>query len=220
MAGGDQAIREPWRMALAHLLDAGVTCPAFIARIPAMHLRMAETMLRRGINSPLTSSAGRLFDAVASLAGLRDRVSHEGQAAMELEWLASSHASAPPFSFSVEEASVGSRPPLAFGPLVIDTRPLITEVVADVRTGAGSLIARRFHATMVEVVVSICGRLREASGCEAVVLSGGVFLNALLTDEVTVRLEAEGFRVYRHRLVPPGDGGLCLGQLAVAAWSY
>jgi hydrogenase maturation protein HypF len=80
-----------------------------------------------------------------------------------------------------------------------------------------ALIARRFHSSMVEMIATVCGRLRQTNGLSPVVLSGGVFLNALLTTEVVERLDSDGFRVYRHRLVPPGDGGLSLGQLAVAA---
>ena len=95
-------------------------------------------------------------------------------------------------------------------------RPMIAEVAEDVRRGAAAAsIARRFHSTMVDAIARVCDRLRAETGLDAVVLSGGVFLNALLTAEATARLEGEGFRVYRHRQVPPNDGGLCLGQLAV-----
>src|SRR5205085_2634836 len=104
--------------------------------------------------------------------------------------------------------------------LLIDTRPLIRAVAEEAtRKVDAALIARRFHSTLVEVITQVCNRLREATGLGAVVLSGGVFLNALLTAEVSSRLRQNGFRVYRHRLVPPGDGGLSLGQLAVAAAS-
>ncbi len=97
-------------------------------------------------------------------------------------------------------------------------RPMIVEVAGEVRRGeAPAAIARRFHSTIVEVIARVCGRLRAETGLDAVVLSGGVFLNALLTAEADARLAGDGFRVYRHRLVPPNDGGLSLGQLAVAA---
>ncbi len=103
-------------------------------------------------------------------------------------------------------------------PLVIDTRPLIAEVAAEARRGcAAGLIGRRFHSTLVEIVAQVCARLAAASGLATVALSGGVFLNALLTGELVARLQRDGFRVYRHRRVPPSDGGLSLGQLAIAA---
>ncbi len=209
LPGGDRAVREPWRMAVAHLRDAGTELDALRARLLPVELRTVERMLECGLNAPPTSSAGRLFDAVASLAGVRDRVSYEGQAAIELEWLATEIApdGAYPFDLGGE-------------PLVVDTRPLIRAVAADMARGVGPpLVARRFHSTLVDIIAAVCGRLRAGAGIGAVTLSGGVFLNALLTQEVGERLAADGFRVYRHRLVPPNDGGLSLGQLAVAAAS-
>jgi hydrogenase maturation protein HypF len=207
MPGGEQAIREPWRMALAHLLDAGWAGPDRL-RTSVAERRVVRTMLDRGLNSPPTSSAGRLFDAVAALAGVRDRVSFEGQAAIELEGLAADTATAGGYPFA-----------LSAGPAcVVDTRPLIRAVAEDAAAGVTApVIARRFHTSMVEIITAVCDRIRADTGLGEVVLSGGVFLNALLTAEVCTRLEEVGFRVSRHRLVPPGDGGLSLGQLAVAA---
>ncbi len=154
--------------------------------------------------------AGRLFDAVAALAGVRDRVSCEGQAAVELEWLAGAAAPDGAYPFDLDQ------PP--DGPLVVDTRPLIRAVAGEAARGVGAaLIARRFHSAVVELIGGVGGRPRRATAIDAVALSGGVFLNALLTAEVSTRLRGDGFRVYRHRLVPPNDGGLSLGQLAVTA---
>jgi hydrogenase maturation protein HypF len=215
MPGGDRAIREPWRMALAHLLDAQLEDSPLAARLSPVERATVKTMLERRFNAPLTSSAGRLFDAVASLAGVRDRVSYEGQAAVELEWLASSTAPADAYPYLIQQAE---SPAGVDPPLVVDTRPLIAAVAGEASRGAeAGLIARRFHCTLVEVIAVVCGKLREETGLGAVVLSGGVFLNALLTEEVSTRLGTEGFQVYRHTLVPPNDGGLSLGQLAVAA---
>ncbi len=215
MPGGDAAIREPWRMALAHLLDAAATVARLESRIPALALRAARTILERRFNTPWTSSAGRLFDAVASLAEVRDRVSFEGQAAVELEWRAGETAANGDYPFDVEET--GSDDP-AGATLVVDTRPLIRAIAADAaRGGETDRIASRFHSTMAGLIATVCDRLRRATGLSAVVLSGGVFLNARLTREATGRLSALGFRVYNHRLVPPNDGGLSLGQLAIAA---
>lgn len=212
MPGGEKAIREPWRMALAHLADAGIELPSLKARLLPTEAATVEQMLARRFNTSPTSSAGRLFDAVASLADVRDRVSYEGQAAVELEWLASRATSPGPYPFLIETS------PGATAPLIIDTRPLIRAVVEDVqRTVSPEIIARRFHATVVAIIADICGRLRASSGLDRVVLSGGVFLNALLTSEVTARLAKDRFHVYRHCRVPPNDGGLSLGQLAIAA---
>ena len=130
MPGGDQAIREPWRMAVAHLADAGADCAALKARILPVELRLIEKMLQRRFNCPWTSSVGRLFDAVASLVGVRDRVSYEGQAAVELEWLAEKEPADGVYPFDL----VGD------APLVIDARPLIRAAATDVERGMKSSV--------------------------------------------------------------------------------
>ncbi len=214
MPGGEQAVRQPWRMALAHLVDAQSGPVLLERRIPADSLRAAMQMIESRFNTPMTSSAGRLFDAVAAMVDVRDRVSYEGQAAMELEWLATGAAVNGVYPFELGEGLLGE------GMLggVVDTRPIIRAVARDVEQGLGpSRIARRFHSTMVEIIAAVCARIRQARGLDTVVLSGGVFMNALLTAEVEQRLRDDGWRVYRHRLVPTNDGGLSLGQLAIAA---
>jgi hydrogenase maturation protein HypF len=225
MPGGERAIREPWRMAIAHLMDAGGHDAPMKARLLRTELQTIERMLQRRFRTPLTSSAGRLFDAVASLAGVADRVSYEGQAAVQLEWLASQVAPDGSYPFEIidseaptdndsNDSPVGTRRTT----MTIDTRPLIAAIAEEAcRKVDAALIARRFHSTLVEVIAQVCRHIREATELGAVVLSGGVFLNALLTSEVSTRLGEEGFQVYRHRLVPPNDGGLSLGQLAIAA---
>jgi hydrogenase maturation protein HypF len=212
LPGGDRAIREPWRMALAHLFDAQVEFSPLKNRVSPVEWRTVERMLERNLNTPRTSSAGRLFDAVAALAGIRDRVSYEGQAAVELEGLATTTALDGAYSFALDPPAVADEP------LVVDARPLVRAVAEEARKGVpAAFIARRFHTTLVDLIAAVCGRLRRETGIDAVALSGGVFLNALLTSEVYSKLAADGFRVYRHRLVPPNDGGLSLGQLAIAA---
>jgi hydrogenase maturation protein HypF len=208
MPGGDQAVREPWRMALAHAAAAGGAVPGLEGRIDRPSWHIVSQMVQRGLRTPPTSSMGRLFDAVAALAGVRDRVRFEGQAAIELEWLAGECEpdTGYPFDLTGEE------------PIQIDPRPLIRAVIQDIDKGiAVSRIARRFHTTVVNMIVAVCKKIRQRTGLDTVVLSGGVFHNVLLTRESCTQLETEGFRVYRHEKVPPGDGGLCLGQLAVAA---
>lgn len=208
MPGGERAIREPWRMALAHLRQAGLdaaTTPLG-ARLSPGARRTIARMLERGVNAPPTSSVGRLFDAVAALAGVCDRASFEGQAAVRLEALASTRP--PDGGYPFEVAGDGA----------IDAAPLVRAVVRDVAAGtAPAVVARRFHTAVVELVVEVCRRLRAEAGPTAVVLTGGVFVNAILAEESAGRLTADGFRVHAHRRVPPNDGGLSLGQLAIAA---
>ncbi len=212
MPGGDQAIREPWRMAVAYLVDAGKTVEPLRNHVPKTELAALRRMIERRLNAPDTSSMGRLFDAVAALAGVRNRVQYEGQAAIELEWRA--RRSRDGAVYPVEFLSAGNRN----SPLIVDTRPLIGAILEEVGRGVdANVIARRFHSTVIEIVVRVCTLLRVQSGLDAVVLSGGVFQNALLTEGVLARLNLEGFRVYRHQRVPPGDGGLSLGQLAISA---
>jgi hydrogenase maturation protein HypF len=213
MPGGDQAIRQPWRMALSHLVDAGEGLDLLRPRVQPLALQTVERMLHRRLHTPMTSSMGRLFDAVAALAGVRDTVSYEGQAAMELEWLATTVPPEGAYPLALEAAEEGGAPKW-----IIDTRPLIRAVAQHAAQAVPArTIARRFHSTLVELVGMVCAKLRGATGIETVVLSGGVFLNALFTSEVSERLRRDGLRTYRHRLVPPNDGGLSLGQLAVAA---
>jgi hydrogenase maturation protein HypF len=205
LPGGDKATREPWRMAVAYLWDAGEGPDLLAGRVEPRALDTALAMIGRRLNSPVTSSAGRLFDAVAALIGLRTAVSYEGQAAGELEGLATGRSPRGAYPFGFDGTHV-------------DTRPLIAALVADIRSGTvRTILARRFHCTVVEIIAATCGRLRDEMRVNAVALSGGVFLNAIVLAESSDRLVRDGFQVYRHRQVPPGDGGLCLGQLVIAA---
>lgn len=209
MPGGEKAIREPWRMALAQLRDARTSLPAWEHALEDAPVSMVERLLERPVACPITSSMGRLFDAVASLVGLARHVSHEGQAAMQLEWLAEGAAEVGQYPFDLVEGE---------GTLVIDTRPLIAAVAHDIQQKVDpAIVARRFHDGIARMVADVCRRLRESTGHNTVVLTGGVFQNALLTRACVSRLQAAGFCVLRHQRVPPGDGGLALGQLAVAA---
>lgn len=223
MSGGAQAIRQPWRMAVAHLLDAGIP-PAFPRELAVTpnEIETIERMLACGFNSPQTSSMGRLFDTVAALIGLKSEVSFEGQAAMQLEALATatlaSCTSAETDKLRAQQYPVEIACSSAETAWQIDTRSLIRAIASDMHHGREpGQVAVQFHHWVVEMVATMCERLRRQTQLAAVVLSGGVFLNALLTTALMKRLEELGFRVYRHRVVPPGDGGLCLGQLAIAA---
>jgi hydrogenase maturation protein HypF len=214
MPGGERAVREPWRMALAHVLDAKLPPDLIGDHVDDRALATVGRMIKRRVNAPLTSSIGRLFDAVAALAGIRQNVSYEGQAAIELEWRASESDPDGSYPFDLV-ADEGNSAKAAFQ---IDTRPLIAALTKDVHNKlCCNRIARRFHSTVVEIIVQTCRRIREQSGLNRVVLSGGVFMNALLLGEALEQLKGNRFDVHRHQRVPPNDGGLCLGQLAIAA---
>ena len=210
MPGGERAMREPWRMALAHLRAAGVDAPHGCGpRVPERVVESVRRLLLRDVACPLTSSVGRLFDAVASLTGVCDVASFEGQAAMALEALAGASHDDGTYPLGVVESDEG---------LTMDPGPTVRAVLADVARGESlAVIARRFHDGLAAAVTEACSRIRSRTGIERVVLSGGVFVNARLSAQTARRLEDARFLVHRHRVVPPNDGGLALGQLAVAA---
>jgi len=216
LPGGDAAVREPFRMALSHLHAAygeelfDLPLP-FLAEIPEGDRKLFLAMLTRRLNSPLTSSCGRLFDAVAALTGLRNRVSYEGQAAIELEAVAELSGSDKVYPFTIDDVD---------GTLVLDFRPLLRALVRDVTDGKPvAAMARAFHNTVAAAVAEVCERVRRESGMDRVVLSGGVFQNKLLSEGVFDLLSGRGFQVFNQRLVPPNDGGLALGQAIIAGRS-
>jgi len=180
--------------------------------------RVLAQMMARQINSPSTSSLGRLFDAVAALLGLRSEALYEGQAATELEALAQSALgnAAPEDALSVYPFLIGVR--AGQTPAQFDVGPMLRAIVSDIQQGVpAAIIALRFHRTIAELLATVCLAARQATGLDTVALSGGVFQNRLLLEYLITRLEAMAFRVYINRRVPPNDGGLSLGQLAVAA---
>jgi len=209
LPGAEQAIREPWRMALSYLRDTGLDYAPLETRIRDRDAEVVRRMLARNLNCVRTTSMGRLFDGVAALVGVRDRVSYEGQAAVELEELA--HG-------SIDAGRYPADPVKTDEGLLLRWAPLVIELIRDLRKGVpGAVVARRFHTTLVEMIRATCVRLRDDVGLEDVVLSGGVFMNELLLSESVDALRRERFKVHRQRRVPCNDGGLCLGQLAVAA---
>lgn len=208
--GGDRASREPWRMALSHLWDAGIEDDRALAGIDRPVRGVVRQMIEQQLNAPMTSSVGRLFDAVAALCGAAPAISFEGQAAMWLESLAEHSDDRGSYSVDIQ-GDTGA-------PLIVDTRPLIRGVHDDLRRGvAAAVVGRRFHVTLAHAAVTVVRSLYDDTGIDGIALSGGVFANGILTAEVERLLATEGFRVYRQRIMPPGDGGLCLGQIAVAA---
>jgi hydrogenase maturation protein HypF len=218
MPGGDAAAREPFRMAIAWLREARgdglFDLPLDCFRHLGSHERkLFLRMLERQVNSPLTSSCGRLFDGVAALLGLRSRrASYEGQAAIELEGLAEQGSLRRPYPFAIVPGASGRQ---------LDLRPLISAIADEVLGGVPPAdIAATFHHSLALAVAAVCRAVRGEQGVGRVALSGGVFQNRLLTEGVATLLEQDGFTVFTHRLVPPNDGGLALGQAVIAGRSH
>jgi hydrogenase maturation protein HypF len=224
MVGGVQAIREPWRNTYAHLV-AGPGWTQFVERFSALELyrylsakplATIDRMLETGLNVPLASSCGRLFDAVAAALGLcADRALFEGQGAMELEALAESgrSATAPPYSFAITGQAAG-------GLLYLDPLPMWEGLLEDI--GSSTPVARmasRFHYGLAGAIRDMVESIRDTITAppDTIALSGGCFQNKLLIEEVVRLLEADGLNCLMHTKVPTNDGGLALGQAAIAA---
>lgn len=221
LPGGDAAVRNPCRMALSHLRAAGVDWDPLlpsVAACSAEELSILERQLESGFGCAPTSSMGRLFDAIASIAGVCQRVDYEAQAAIELEGVArsvgSDDGSGYEFGFrSPEGGDAGNGRPVA-----LDAGPVIAAAVRDKLAGVdGAVIGARFHRAVVALVTAVCRQVRDQTGLHTVALSGGVFVNTLLSSGCASTLGQDGFTVLRHHRVPPTDAGLALGQLAVLA---
>jgi hydrogenase maturation protein HypF len=212
MPGGDRAVKEPYRMAFSWLfraygervLDLKLD---LLRRHDRAKLKMLSQAIERGLNSPPASSAGRLFDAVSSMVSLRDTISYEGQAAVDLEMVADESCTGS-YPYEVREEN---------GMLVIDPVPLVRKVVEDCLKGVSvGHISGAFHNTMAAIVLDMCRRLKDATGLADVALSGGVFQNMLLLSKTVSLLKKASFHVYIHHQVPTNDACISLGQVAVA----
>ncbi|MEW6599435.1 MAG: carbamoyltransferase HypF [Nitrospirota bacterium] len=202
LPGGDKAVKEPRRTALSLLYETFGEGAEEIRPVPFTpeETSFLVNMLRKDINSPVTTSMGRLFDGVASLIGLRQNVSYHAQAAVELEQLAYSSDETSSYPFAVQDG-------------VIDQRPMIEMIVNDVRSGAPSgLISRKFHNTIVEIILNTAVQLKEKTGTSYAALSGGVFQNSFLLERAFYGLKERGLKPLIHQTVPPNDGGISLGQ--------
>jgi hydrogenase maturation protein HypF len=209
LPGGDAAIKEPRRSRLGVLHEIFReelwARAELVADFSPQELPLLRQMLCKTVNAPVTSSAGRLFDAVASLTGLRQQVSFEGQAAMEMEFAVQPRINKS-YPFFITEGS----------PAVIDWQPAVLEILDDVKNGeSAALISAKFHNMLAESIVAVARKIGEPK----VVLTGGCFQNRYLTERTINRLLEERFRPYWHQRVPPNDGGISLGQVAAAAWS-
>jgi len=212
LPGGDKAIAEPWRMVYSYLYSiygprAKKIDIDFIRRMDYDKLSIIEKMIDKNINSPLTSSCGRLFDAASSLIGIRDEVTYEGQAAMELESFCA-YGIKKRYNFCI--CKEGEE-------FIIDPQEIFIDIIKDLKKGIDKkVIAAKFHNTVAEFTVNLCGKIRENTGINKIALSGGVFQNRYLTDKIISLLEKDDFQVYTQRKVPPNDGGISLGQAVVA----
>lgn len=221
MPGGEAAVRAPWRMACSWLAAAFGEVPdlplAFLDRLDRKAWRVLERAVEKGVNAPLCSSAGRLFDAVATIAGLRDHADYEGQPAIEFEGEAAKALDPvdgelpEPWPFEEAGGEEGSPFEIRFGPAIA--------AIAEALAGGADVptVAARFHATVVHAVVAGAERARERTGLDTVALSGGTFQNAIVHERSIDALSARGFDVRINERVSPNDGGIALGQVAVAA---
>jgi hydrogenase maturation protein HypF len=196
LPGGESAVKEPYRVAVSLLMEAGIE-PEEVLKVEPQKLKLIKEALKRGINSPRTSSMGRLFDGIGAILGIKEVVSYQAQGAIlveeeALKW----KGDFKPLPVAVEKG-------------VVDWREMVKEVVKRLRDGAPKAqIARAFHRWVVESSLKVA----EEAKIEKVALSGGVFQNKLLTEELSEELRRRGFKVLTHQIVPPNDGGLSLGQ--------
>jgi len=217
MPGGTAAINKPYRMAISYLhsllgQDILLEGLPILSQLEPDEVAIITRQLERGVNSPLTSSAGRLFDAVSALAGVRSTVDYEAQAAIELEMLAPDEADRfglYPFSIAEEDRCK-----------VVKLGELIAAVVRDIKNKVPvPELSAKFHKTMAQIILQTCQIIAKETGINVVALSGGVFQNRLLLRLATEGLQKEGFKVLTHRLVPCNDGGISLGQAVIANFS-
>lgn len=219
LPGGDAVVKEPYRMAISYLYKTfgedfvSLDIP-LLRKLGGKRVTVLKKMIEHGINTPLTSSCGRLFDAVSSLIGVRDVVTYEAQAAIELEMIAASDV-LETYGYRIEQSVSSSD-------LTIDVREMFREIVSDLRQETPEeIIAARFHNTVADFIVAICERISIENSIKDVVLSGGTFQNRYLLTRVCTQLRMKGFVPYFHKRVPTNDGGVSLGQavIANARWS-
>jgi hydrogenase maturation protein HypF len=215
LPGGDKAVKEPRRTALGLLYELfsdelfNMNELAPVRAFTREELQLMRDMLAKKINSPVTSSAGRLFDAVASITGLRQVMRFEGQAAMELEFALDGFATDEKYVVEIKPAGGSAKEPA-----VLDWAIMIGRILADVRAGVpAGMISAKFHNALAEAIVAVA----KHTGEERVVITGGCFQNKYLTERTIARLGEEGFKPYWHQRIPPNDGGIALGQIIAAA---
>ena len=203
LPGGEKAVKEPFRTALSLLYETfGDTASEFeLLSLTEQERKFYPDMIKKGVNSPLTTSMGRLFDGVASIIGLKHHVSYHAQAAVMLEQAAQKSDEEGLYSFIIKDG-------------LIDFRPMLREITEDKKRGVpAEAIAKKFHNTIIEIIISLSESLKNSTGITKVALSGGVFQNALLLFGAFNKLNERGFTPLIHQLVPSNDGGISLGQV-------
>ncbi len=212
LAGGDITVKEPWRMGAVYLYDIFGNSFSrldidFVKTLDNKKWSFIKTMIDKRVNSPLTSSIGRLFDAVSSILGIRSSINYQGQAAIELEMIAKEDEQKF-YQFDIIRS---------INTYIIDPKKVIESIVEDIKKGkANEYISIKFHIGLAEMIVDVSNLLREETGINKVCLSGGVFQNMILREEATKRLKKQRFEVYNHKKLPPNDGGISAGQVAIA----
>jgi len=217
LLGGEQAIKEPWRMAVSYLHTIygdnflNLDIP-LIKKLNKKNWFILEKMLKLKVNSPLISSIGRLFDCISAILGIRvERVNYEGQAAVELEMIADEtlkHTQSTVYEYEINKEN---------GKLIINPGLIVQGVIADLQKNVSlPIISAKFHHTIAGIVLDVCQRIREETKINSVALSGGVFQNIFLLENTVNLLKENNFQVYTHSRVPPNDGGISLGQAVIA----
>ena len=212
LPGGEKAIKEPWRIAAAFLYsiygdEMSAIDIEFMRFLNPGSWKILQQMIVKGINSPLTSSAGRLFDAISALLGVRRDIDYEGQAAIELEMKSRDDVEGK-YRFSFHESAES---------IEIDLELLGRDIVSDLLNAVDiGVISSRFHNTMAQIILEMCDDIKKRKGLDSVALSGGVFQNTFLRNKAVEALRSAGFRVFTHHKVPPNDGGISLGQAIIA----
>jgi hydrogenase maturation protein HypF len=215
LPGSALAIKRPYRTAIGYLLASGIELKRelpFFKHIDEVERDAIKGQIEKSINTPLTSSMGRLFDAVAALSGVRGIIEYEAQAAIDLETYASqAYEETGSYPFSTVRQGDATN---------IKVRDLLEAIINDMRRKASqAIIAARFHNTVARMIVELCQSIATETGINEVALSGGVFQNRLLLAKAIALLESAGLRVYTHHQVPCNDGGISLGQAAIANFS-
>jgi len=207
LPGGDSATRNPWRIAVGYAESLGLDIAdlPFLESLDSQAVEIVRKQIQKKLNAPLTSSMGRLFDAVASMVGIRNQVTYEAQAAIEMEVLSKRFiAEAKPYPFEIEDG-------------IIRVGEMFKYIIQDVRSNqASGLIGARFHHTVCTMAVDVSRDVRQKTEINEVALSGGVWQNQVLLDLSRAALLHENFIVYTHQQTPANDGGLALGQAVIA----
>jgi hydrogenase maturation protein HypF len=215
LPGGAAAIKKPYRTAIGYLIkllgDKSLTRLAFLKPVDSVEIDLIRRQLQAGLNSPLNSSMGRLFDAVSALIGIRGEIDYEGQAAVELEMAAYDgidKVGDKAYPYSIIESD---------GVNIIRLRELFAAIIEDLQQGMSkAMISAKFHNTVAGIILDMCRLISKKTGINQVALSGGVFQNRLLFRKVVPLLELAGFSVLVHKQVPCNDGGISLGQAVIA----